>query len=253
MQFWKFEAEGNSYIVVESSNQHPVDVQSICSRRVGLGSDGLLTAEWLNESTVRMRVFNADGTEAPMCGNGARCVAAFAYVNRPHLKDRDIVIQAKGATVTHRLADTDGMKFNAVIRLDQDPLISKYEAESRYQYVVGSPHLVILTDLDTVNLTQEGPRFESTYDGGTNVMFASVIDHGVIRVLPWERGVGVVEGCATGSAAAVMAVAMQTPDWPIESEVLTPKGCVRVEWNPMERMLSMEGNVSLLAEGTYFA
>ncbi|EFM09695.1 diaminopimelate epimerase [Paenibacillus curdlanolyticus YK9] len=252
MQFWKFEAEGNSYIVVESSNLHAVDIPAICSKRTGLSGDGLLVAEWLTDSTVHMRVFNADGTEAPMCGNGARCVAAFAYVNRPQLRDQDIVIKAQGATVTHRLAGEEGMKFNATIRFERDPLINKYGEESRYQYVVGSPHLVILTDLEAVNLTHEGPIYEATFDGGTNVMFASVVDRGVIRVLPWERGVGVVEGCATGSAAAAMAVALEMPDWPLESEVLTPQGCVRVEWNAMDKVLCMEGNVSLVAEGMYF-
>jgi diaminopimelate epimerase len=84
-------------------------------------------------------------------------------------------------------------------------------------------------------------------------MFASVIERGIIRVLPWERGVGIVEGCATGSAAAAMAVALEHADWPMDSDVLTPQGCVRVHWNANERMLSMSGSVSLVAEGSYFA
>lgn len=244
-QFWKAYAEGNSYVILD----HRAPVTRLLpwsvDQRQGIGGDGVLLVQW-HAGDAWMRIFNADGTEAPMCGNGARCVAALAIATgRAH----DIVtVSCPGGTITHRLDARDPYTLTGTVQVAADPLIRR--EQHVFHLDLGTPHCVIFRNLADLVPERDGPRWERTRPGGTNVMFAHVRRPGELDVVPWERGVGATAGCATGAAAAAIAAARMAPDWPARSVVFQPGGSVEVAWRDRDLTLDIRGTVRIIAEGT---
>jgi len=243
--FWKYYAEGNSYVVVDGADDVLDRVPDLLDPRRGLGADGVLVSRCARDGSVMLRIFNADGSEAPMCGNGARCVAALA-ISRGDADPERVVVRAAGGTVRHRLEDRRTMRMWATMTLATDPILDR--TGSRVQCLVGTPQLVVFAAAEGFDLERDGRALERLHDGGTNVMFAVVDAPGSLTVRPWERGVGAVDGCATGAAAAVVAAAA-AGDWPDTTRVRQPGGTIEVEWNARSRELGMRGCARLVAEG----
>ncbi len=244
-RFWKAYAEGNSYLML--GYRAPVTrlLPWCVDQRQGIGGDGLLAVRW-RAGGASMRIFNADGTEAPMCGNGARCVAALAIATG---RAQDTVtVSCAGGTITHRLEARDPYTLTGTMRIAADPLIRR--EQDVFHLHLGTPHCVVFRDLADLMPERDGPRWERTRAGGTNVMFARVRRPGELDVVPWERGVGATAGCATGAAAAAIAAARMAPNWPARSVVLQPGGSVEVAWRDRDMMLDIRGTVRIIAAGT---
>jgi diaminopimelate epimerase len=255
LPFRKYYAEGNAYVVIEAQPGATAVAGWIADRTRGLGGDGLIVVEGSpGDAMHHMRVFNADGSEAGWCGNGARAAAALVC-ERDGLERGDVVtVTSAGATAQHLLLDRETWAFRAEMPIADDPVVEIGEGRRLVQLEMGVPHLVVFgprpseADVDSAGSALCGAR-----DGGTNVMFASHDEDGGLTVTPWERGVGPVLGCATGAAAAAIAPAPALGR-PLESaHVRQPGGAIEVEWDAAGGVLAMTGTVKLVATGTVAA
>ena len=207
MNFTKMHGLGNDFVVLEGPRQPaPADIRAWCDRRSGIGADGVLVVTRLESGAVRMQYWNADGSEAEMCGNGLRCVARFAY-------DRGWT-EERAFAVTTPLGD-----YPVTVRPSGRVrgLLGKAEQPSTAEIAVsgtsvlpmsmGNPHAVLLVpNTRQAPVKTLGPVIEvaDPFPERTNVEFVEVVDRGRLRVRTWERGVGETRACGTGAGAAAV-------------------------------------------------
>lgn len=214
----------NDFIVLDLRAPVVTDLHSfarnLCDRRGGIGADGLIVIQPSDRADVRMRIINADGSEAEMCGNGARCAARF-------LADR-------GEGAHFRFDTLAGIIVADVLEDGQVRLnvgVPRFEQRSLpYQDAdfvwVGNPHVVIFVkSLDDVDIESVG-----TANPDVNVHVATVLDNSHLRVRHFERGVGMTYSCGTGSVACA-AAAMRRGFVESPVDVNVPGGHVVVEWD----------------------
>jgi len=202
--------------------------------RAILDTDGLLVLLPSKAGDVRMRMFNPDGGEAEMCGNGIRCVAR--YLEERHEGDR-FVVETLGGPIGARVVDTSPYSVETKMGI---PLLgeeSELEAAGAvWKYVtvsVGNPHVVIFVDdLDAIDLAKVGPAIENhpKFPAGTNVHFVKLGGRSKIEVLHWERGAGATRACGTGIVACATAAVREGFVGPPVS-VVVPGGTLRVAWD----------------------
>lgn len=251
LAFRKYYAEGNAYVVVEAQPGAASTAAWIADDTRGLGGDGLIVIEGTpGEAMHHMRVFNADGTEAQWCGNGARAAAAL-IAERDDLREGEAVtITSGGGTAQHVLLDRETWTFRAEMPVPADPIVEIGEDRRLVQMLIGAPHLVVFGPRPTgEQLDNAGAALCAARPGGTNVMFASRDDDGGLTVTPWERGVGPVLGCATGAAAAAIAAERVLGEPLPATAVRQPGGAIEVRWDSAERVLEMTGTARLTAAG----
>jgi diaminopimelate epimerase len=221
LEFTKMVASGNDFVVIENDQSLKKDeLQSLaleaCDRKFGVGADGLLVLEKSIIADVKMRIFNADGSEAEMCGNGARCVARWVSDTRK-IKNAELKIETKAGlleaeiindNISVKLTDPKSVKLNILLNL-----------EGRKLYVnfinTGVPHAVIFVEgLDKIDVAGIGRKIrchEQFAPAGTNVDFIELIDENSLRIRTYERGVeNETLACGTGSVAAALIFAMKT-------------------------------------------
>jgi diaminopimelate epimerase len=252
LEFRKYYAEGNAYVVIEAQAGAVSTAGWIADATRGLGGDGLILIEGApGEAMHHMRVFNADGSEAQWCGNGARAAAAL-IAERDGLREGDsVTITSGGGTAQHVLLDRETWTFRAEMPVPADPIVEIGEDRRLVQTLIGAPHLVVFGPRPTgEQLDAAGTALCAARPGGTNVMFASRDDDGGLTVTPWERGVGPVLGCATGAAAAAIA-AERVLGEPLGAggRVRQPGGSISVRWDAPTRVLEMTGGARLIATG----
>jgi diaminopimelate epimerase len=195
-------------------------------------------------------VFNADGSEAGWCGNGARCVAALICARDGLEPGAKVTVTCAGGTAQHELVDRDGWVFRAEMPIGHDPIVEVAKDKRLVQLELGVPHLVVFGPRPEgeEQVDAAGTALCSSRPGGTNVMFASHDEDGGMTVTPWERGVGPVMGCATGAAAAAIASEQLLGRALNDGYVRQPGGAICVEWDG--DVLSMTGTVQEIATGT---
>lgn len=233
MKFSKMHGLGNDYVYVngfEESVKDPSEVSVLISdRRFGIGSDGLIIILPSDIADCRMRMFNADGSEGMMCGNGIRCVGKYAY-EHGIVDKTDITVETKSGVRSLKLDVSDG-KVKSVcvdmgkailkpsdipISADGDSFISMPLEVCGKTYTVtcvsmGNPHCVVFTENDPMELDLEkiGPDFENhrLFPEKINTEFVRVIDRKTLEMRVWERGSGETFACGTGACAAAVAAA----------------------------------------------
>jgi len=231
MKFWKMHGLGNDFIVVDNRNEKMSDVEAtelarkLCERRFSVGADGLLLVGNSSLADVKMRIFNADGSEAEMCGNGIRCFAKYCYENNIVRKSELTVETLAGVkrvwltvednTVISVMVDmgTPTLDRSAIPMLGTGTCVNEdlqVDGE-RYRVTclsVGNPHCIVFVDaLDDFPVERVGPKIEnhSLFPRKTNVEFAQVLNRSELKVRVWERGCGETLACGTGACAAVTA------------------------------------------------
>lgn len=231
IRFTKMHGIGNDYVYVnlqEEKVANPVALAvAVSDRHFGIGADGLILVGPSDVGDVSMRVFNADGSEAEMCGNGVRCVAKYA---RDHgLADGDEVrVETKAGVKTIRVFLEKGVVVRACVDMGMPalergkiPMIGpateacideRLEVGKQTFFVtcvsMGNPHCVVfVTDLAGVALEALGPMFENheAFPERTNTHFVQVINQGEVRMRTWERGSGITLACGTGASAVAVA------------------------------------------------
>jgi diaminopimelate epimerase len=221
INFTKMVASGNDFVVLDSGKGSPGSLKSLsrklCDRKYGVGADGLLILGKSRKADARMRVFNADGSEAEMCGNGARCAAytiARERSGRNNPSGTAMTIETKAGIIASevgdtgvriRLTDPKGIKLNMPLRVNGRSL--------RVNFInTGVPHTVIFVEgLNNIDVEGIGRqvRFHSKFSPkGTNVNFVQLLGNKSISVRTYERGVeGETLACGTGSTASALILA----------------------------------------------
>lgn len=220
--FTKVVASGNDFVIIEDSYKlgvisYKLLVKRICDRKFGVGADGVLLLDESKKADVRMRIFNADGSEARMCGNGARCVAFYACsrlkTQNPRLKIETkagiIEAEVKGESVKIKLTKPEDYRPGLIIKINNRKL--------RVNFInTGVPHAVIfVAGLNKINAAEIGRavRYHKGFaPKGANVNFVEVVNKDTIRLRTYERGVeGETLACGTGSVASAIIFSLQSP------------------------------------------
>lgn len=262
VHFTKMHGTGNDYIYVNVINHKLNDPEKLSQkwsdRHTGIGGDGLVLIDSSTIADFKMRIFNADGSEAMMCGNASRCIGKYVY--------------EKGLTkkTSIRLETLSGIK-ELKLKVDQDevkevtvdmgvPLLVKSDIEFNIdgikytgtQISMGNPHLVLFVeDIDKVDLEKNGPLLEchSLFPDRINVEFAQVLSPSQIRMRVWERGSGITKACGTG-ACATAAAGVITGKTLSQSTVVMDGGSLFLNWQDRNKSIFMTGEAVTVFEGT---
>jgi len=277
LKFTKMHGIGNDFVVVNALSDAPEEERlpeisrKITDRKFGVGGDGLILVLPSRVADFRMRMFNPDGSEAEMCGNGIRCFAKYVF-DRRLIAEPTIKVETLAGVKFLKML-TRGGKVEAV-RVDMgSPRLLRSEipmrgddngkvigeglrAEGRRFEItavnMGNPHVVIFDDnLDTFPVTRYGPAIENhkSFPQRTNVQFVQVCNPGEIIVKTWERGAGETLACGTGACAAVVACVLNNKTG---RNVLVhlPGGDLRVEWTGDNRVV-LTGPAEEVFEGDF--
>ena len=275
MRFWKMHGLGNDYVLIDNRDQKISDRQAVelakklCERRFSVGADGLLLVFNSAVADVKMRIFNADGSEAEMCGNGIRCFAKYCYENKIAGKNDFTVETLSGVkqvwlTVKDNEVKTVKVDMGApnwerssLPMIGQGTCINENLEVDEESYMVtclsmGNPHCVIFVDkVDDFPVEYVGPMVENhtAFPKRTNVGFVQVLNPNELKVRVWERGCGETLACGTGTCAAV-AAANKLGKVGNKVTVHVLGGDLQVE---VAKSLSLSGAAEKVFEGTLFS
>ncbi len=275
MRFVKMHGLGNDYVYVDCVNQRPPRdpsalSQTISDRHFGVGSDGLILLCPSEKADVRMRMYNADGSEAEMCGNGVRCVAKFAYDHG--IARKPVLTVETGRGVLTLNLEVEGGKVQRV-RVDMgEPILEAekvpttlpglrvvnaalpYDFEENYFgpcgcdgritcVSTGNPHVVLYCqDVSKVPLERVGPTLErlACFPRRINVHFVQVHAPGEATMRTWERGSGITLACGTGACAVCVAgVLTGRTDRKLLAHL--PGGDLQLDWSAADNHVYMTG------------
>lgn len=257
MRFTKMHGLGNDYLYHYGEIEKPADVSiKLSERHFGIGSDGIILITPSDCADFKMRIFNADGSEAKMCGNGIRCVGKYVfdkgYTDKTHLTVetlsgiKTLDLKTVGGKAVYATVDMGKCKVNKSVTLE-----ALNREVTLFPVSMGNPHAVIFVkDAENAPLTTLGAALEhhEFFPDGVNVEFVQVIDSLTLRMRVWERGSGITMACGTGSCASVAAaVAM---GYCRENELVTVKldgGDLSVKMLP-DKTVMMTGPAKTVCE-----
>lgn len=274
IKFTKMHGAGNDYIYVNTLLYNIGDPCAAAvkwsDRHKGIGSDGLVLigAATTPEADFSMRIFNADGSEAMMCGNASRCIGRYLY-EKGLTRNTAIRLETLSGIKLLNL-HTEGGKVESVT---VDMLEPQFEAPSQYvpegreecediltldglkfrgTFVsMGNPHFVIFTDdVEHTDIETAGSRLErhKSFPGRCNIEFAQVMPDGTIRTRVWERGSGVTMACGTGACATAVAAAA-TGRAGRSSSIMMDGGRLDIKWDEADNHVYMTGGAEFVFEG----
>ena len=280
MKFTKMHGCGNDYVYVnlfEEKLDDPARVSIYVSdRHFGIGSDGLITIGPSDKADFRMRIYNADGSEAEMCGNGIRCVAKYVYDHK--LTDKTEISVETGAGIKYLtlyveegkvsqvrvdmgepiltpgdipVVKADGSAYDDDYRVIDEP-ISVGERKWRMTCVsMGNPHAVVFVDdVAGFELEKYGPLFENhkMFPKRTNTEFVEILSRNEAKMRVWERGSAETWACGTGTCATVMACILNKKT---ENKVLVHLrgGDLTIEYIPETNHVFMTGSATEVFSG----
>lgn len=276
LNFTKMTGLGNDYIYVDCTSgvklkNIPELTKRISDRHFGIGADGLILIDKPENSNsdFKMRIFNSDGSEAEMCGNGIRCVAKLIHDNELSNKDKISIETLAGIKKVKILEDEEGKCNEAIVDMgepifqdnnipydlyepfNKNLILDVGEEKMRFTVVsMGNPHAVtFVQDLENIPIEKIGPMIENNpiFPNRTNVEFAQVIDKNNIKVRVWERGVGETFACGTGACAAVVAGGIN--GYTDENVSVNLRGGeLKIEWGK-DNHIYMQGPATTVYEG----
>lgn len=254
---------GNDYIYVNTigrplDNPHKLSVEW-SAPHTGIGSDGLVLIGTSAVADFSMRIFNADGSEAKMCGNASRCIGKYVY-EKGLTDKKELTLETLSGIRKLRLSVSEGKVRQVTVDMNV-PLIHEkrwtVEAGNKsYTGTVvsmGNPHFVVFVDdADKIDLAAVGPLLENHpafQPGRTNVEFAHIINRQEIRMRVWERGSGITQACGTGACATVVA-AIVTQQTDRQVNVIMDGGSLTIRWEKDTAPVYMTGEAVTVYEGT---
>ena len=279
MQFTKMHGAGNDYVYIDARDQQhdwPALSVAMSDRHLGIGSDGLILALPSDKADLRMRMFNADGSEGEMCGNGIRCLVSFAFDNgivaaekspvrvetmagvldvTPLRDDRQRMSGARVLMGEPRLSPSDIPVAIEGMDVVIDQPLKVAGREFRMTCVsMGNPHAVVFMDepVDDFPLTEIGPQVEHhpLFPARVNFEIVNVLDGGkTLKTRVWERGSGITMACGTGACAVQVAARLNGLAGD-RATIALPGGDLTVEW-PGEGEVIMEGPVATVFDGEW--
>ncbi len=276
LNFTKMTGLGNDYIYVDCTDGKkiknlPEIAKKLSDRHFGVGADGLILIDNADDEKAdfKMKIYNSDGSEAEMCGNGIRCVAKYIHDKRLSNKDKLSIQTLAGIKKVKLLEDKYGNCNEAIVDMgeplfqDKNIPYNVYEAfnkdldinvdgeKMRFTVVsMGNPHAVtFVEDLENLQIEMCGPVIEKNpiFPNRTNVEFVQIIDKNNIKLRVWERGVGETFACGTGACAAVVASGINGYTDEIVN-VKLPGGELKIEWGK-DNHIYMQGQAQTIFEG----
>lgn len=263
IHFTKMHGAGNDYIYVDTLSYNIGDPSMVAriwsDRHKGIGSDGLVLIGHSSkpEADFTMNIYNADGSEAMMCGNACRCIGKYLYEKKLTAKTHIRLLTLSGIKVLD-LHLTDEGKVDSVTVDMGEPVL-----DNKSQYMpceeslpdgtfvsMGNPHYVIFVDdVDSVDVAVEGSKLEHhpAFPERCNIEFASIRPDG-IRVRVWERGSGITMACGTGACATAVAAA-QTGRAGRKSHIIMDGGDLDIEWSAADGHVYKTGGATFVFEG----
>jgi diaminopimelate epimerase len=218
MQFYKYSGSGNDFIFIDNRGADlrikPTQITAWCKRREGIGADGVITINPSKEHDFEMRIFNADGSEAEMCGNGARCCVHFAYYVLKLKEEKHFIFDTMNGVYEGEIVSDDEVKVKMTELYELDSINISDLSGKRAMYLnTGVPHAVIqVSSAEDVNVKAIGSaiRHDVRFPNGTNVDFFEVIDNEkqTVKLRVFERGVeDETLCCGTGVMATAVSCA----------------------------------------------
>ncbi len=265
-EFTKYHGLGNDFILIDNrSKPDPLitSEQAVqwCDRNFGIGADGVIFALPGQEGTdYSMRIFNADGSEPEMCGNGIRCLAQFLADLQGITDSREYQIHTLAGVITPKLEGDGKVRVNMgmpqllasqiptnLVQGDQKVIDVPLEVGGKSWQVtcvsMGNPHCItFVEDVSAIPLELIGPQFEhhSAFPKRTNTEFIQVVRPDYIKMRVWERGAGATLACGTGACASVVAGVL-TGKCDRTCTVELPGGCLDIEWSEVDQRIYMTG------------
>ena len=249
-KFEKWQGCGNDFILIDRPGNEidtPEQIKWLCDRHFGIGADGVIYVMNSTKAATRMRIFNADGTEAEMCGNGLRCFARYLLSGDKFFSDDDLAVETGAGILTVSMkydlitvdmgepifeADkipVDGFDSKKIVAepIEVDGVTYKMTCVS-----MGNPHCVVFVDdIKSVDLEHIGPKFEThkLFPRKTNTEFVQVVGKDKLRMRVWERGSGITMACGTGACATAVAANLNGKAGR-KSTVILDGGELNIDW-----------------------
>ena len=273
IKFTKMHGLGNDYVYMDAINQKIENreelAKRVSDRHFGIGSDGLILICESKIADFRMQMFNSDGTEAEMCGNGIRCVGKFVY-DKGLTNKETVTIETLAGIKTLQLNVENGkvktVKVDMgepILEPEKIPVKSKENPVKNLELEVedkklkftcvsmGNPHAItIVEDTSKFDVKKYGEELEvnKAFLRRTNVEFVQIIDRNTIRMRVWERGAGETLACGTGACATAVAAAI-TGRASRESDIVMDGGTLHIEWSEQDGHVYMTGPAAFSFEG----
>ena len=276
IKFTKMHGLGNDYVYIDCTKQKIENIPSLArfvsDRHFGIGSDGLILICKSDVADFKMEMFNSDGSQAEMCGNGIRCVGKFVY-DKGLTKKKRITIETLAGIKTLELNikndKVDTVKVDMGVPIlspkkipvlyDKEPvkelIITEEGKEFKFCCVsMGNPHAItIVDDVKEFDVEKYGKKIEvnRVFPSKTNVEFIEIIDKQHIKMRVWERGAGETLACGTGACATAVACSINgLTDRHVFVELLG--GILEIEWNENNNHVYMSGPAVTVYEGELY-
>jgi diaminopimelate epimerase len=273
IKFTKMHGAGNDYIYVDAQQYDIPDPAAAAVKwsrpHFGVGSDGLILIGASEVADFRMRMYNNDGSEGMMCGNGVRCIGKFVY-DKGLTRSKTVSVETRaGIKILQLQTDANDRVTGATVDMGEPILSNKeqlYTADGRMtagrveangkNYTgtfvsMGNPHFVIFVDdIGAIDLAGEGPALEChpLFPQKCNIEFAEVRENGIIRTRVWERGTGITMACGTGACATAVAAKLNGRSNG-QSIIAMDGGDLTIEWRVTDNHIYMTGPAATAFEG----
>ncbi len=275
MKFTKMNGIGNDYVYVncfeETVKNAPAVARFVSDRHFGIGGDGLILIKPSDVADCEMDMYNLDGSQGAMCGNGIRCVAKYVY-DYGIVSKTSISVNTRSGIKYLDLSLKDGkvdtVRVNMgspILQAAQIPVVAETEEvisapieidDQIYHFTgvsMGNPHAVVFLDsLEGLDIEKLGPKFENhlNFPDRVNTEFVEVLDRHTLRMRVWERGSGETLACGTGACAVAVASILNghvDEDVPVTVKLLG--GDLTIEWNRQENLVFMTGTATTVFDG----
>lgn len=267
LPFVKMHGLGNCFILMDdrrdelaSSYQLPDLARAVCNRNFGIGADGLILVKESQTADFRMQIFNEDGSEPEMCGNGIRCFALFLKEENISLKS-SLLIETLAGIIKTELKNLNRVEVDMgqpilinqdIIAQGQTPLMIEAEGLEFTYVSMGNPHAIAFVDTFDLNWKKIGSSVETApqFPNKTNVEFVRIVDAQTAEMKVWERGCGETMACGTGACAVTVASNLRGKLDRGPVTVKLPGGDLSIEWNEWNHVM-MTGDAIRVCEGVY--
>ena len=276
IEFTKWQGCGNDFVLVDDrseSMKDPAELsRKMCDRHYGIGADGLIIIRPSDKADTRMRIYNTDGSEAEMCGNGIRCFAIWVY-ELGLVPGEEFTVETGAGILVPKIIKENGRITGVRVDMGQPVLDAEkiptkgfgtgrvvdktIEVLGETYHVtcvsMGNPHCVVLwDDLSTLDIEKLGPAFENhpAFPNRVNTEFVSVRDKNHVRMRVWERGAAVTMACGTGACATLTACVLNDRT-ERKAEIELDGGKLFIEWSEKDNHIYMTGPAEEVYKGTY--
>ncbi|TVP65250.1 MAG: diaminopimelate epimerase [Nodularia sp. (in: Bacteria)] len=267
IEFTKYHGLGNDFILVDNRASSlpvvtPDQAIKLCDRHFGIGADGVIFAlPGENGADYTMRIFNSDGSEPEMCGNGIRCLGRFIADLEGESRHKDSYrIHTLAGVITPQLMADGQVKVDmglprllageiptnlgtAETKVINQPLEVAGKTWEVTCVSMGNPHCItFVSDVAAISLETIGPKFEHhpAFPQRINTEFIQVVSRDYVKMRVWERGAGITLACGTGACAALVAGVL-TGNCDAIATVELPGGCLQIEWSEIDQRVYMTG------------